>query len=606
MPKTVIAQQGDSLCGLAHANGLGDCTTLRGEAANAALMNRPDLEGELLPGDEVIIPDFQVQQVDGATEQLHTFETRAALATIRFVHGSPNIPYLNDSTLSRLNVSNYTPDRAGGPDGTAALPNSGVRMFQQDGHNDPDTFKVEITDINGAGNLDVVIEALRPQYNAAGALTGHIKFGSPGSRKLETIATKQGSSRAFRTCYLKLVTSQTDADVIADQCVLVTDMHDEGDSKVEILDQLVKASYEIPTCPQSPKCKVTASLGIGTDRRRLRLKIHVLRMFPEHEFGDSPVVPLADAERRVFTWFRRLYAQAGIGPKLEEPVHSVDPPANLVSISNDSGVRANGDGTIGFTIHSDGGPDQVIGPITPNPNDTPITTARALAALVQAPYTAVASENPARFVDPANRKSADIVITEASGKFVTIDTEFCNDSGHTIDVGVVDPFSLGSWAEPAGNNNWNAGSLQQRTALKNIKDQRNGDRTVDIIVADALSAGNRGEAMMSNHRIDPARPSIRGVRFAAFLAVIAMDGSDNNYASFPHEVGHVSAEVVHAPVLNAPTMCQMMIDGGTPVVDAADGAKRIRDGAVRYDGPPGDFNFIQRIRAEGSSLLEPW
>ena len=605
MPTKVIATEGDSLCNIAHVHGFADCTALRADAANAALVNRADFPGELLAGDEVTVPDFEEKEESGATEQKHEFQIRGRIATIRFVHGSPNIPYLNDSTLNLLNVSNYVPNRAGGPDGSAALPSAGVRQFQQDGHNDPDTFKVELTDSRGSGNLAVEIEALRPIYDAGARVTGHKKFPTP--RKLDTIATIQGSSKAFRTCYLKLVTSPTDQAQIPDQCVLVSDMHDEGDSQVEILDQLVKASYEIPSCAESPKCRVTATLPIGTDRRRLRLKMHVLRMFPEHEFGDSPVVPIADVERRVFTWFRRIYAQAGIGPKLAEPVHSVDPPANLVSVSNDSGLPANGDGTIGFTIHSNGGPDQVVGPITPAAGATPLATARALAARISAPYTATVSENPARFVDPVNRKSADIVITEAGGAFVTIDSEFCNDSGHTLNVGVVDPFSLESWATPDGNNNWNAGSLQQRTALKNIKDQANGDRTVDLIIADTLSAGNRGEAMMSNHRIDPARPSIRGVRFAAFMAVVAIDGSDNNPFSFPHEVAHVAGEVVHAPAANHPTNCQMMVTGGTPFTDSADAAgKRIRDGAVRYDGPVGDFNLIQRIRVEGASLLENW
>jgi len=606
MPTTFVARSGDSLCNIAHLHGFGDCTPLRDEAANSFILDRTDFPAEVFVGDVVTVPDLQTGDESAATEQQHHFVMRSNAVTIRYVHGSPDKPYLQDTTVSLLNISKYTADRAGGPDGTRPLPNSGVRLFHQDGHNDPDTFKVELTDDSGSGTLNVEIEALKPIYNAAGVLTGHEKFPSPGARKLATIATIQGSSKAFRTCYLKLVTDETDVAAIPDQCILTSDMHDEGDSQVQILDQLVKASYEIPSCPGSPKCKATVTAPIGTDRKRMRIKVHVLRMFPLHEFGESPIVPLTAAEMRVFKWFRRCYAQASIGPKLLEPAQSVDPPSNLVAISNDSGVTAAGDGTLGFTIHSQGAADQVIGPITPAAGSTPLTTARALAALVRAPYSASVSENPARFVDPATSKSADIVITEAGGSFVNIDTELSNDSRQTLTVGIVDTFALESWATPDGNNNWNAGSLQQRTVLKNFKDQVRGDDRVDIFVVSTLTAGNRAEAMMSNHRIDPARPSIRGVRFAAFMAADTMDASDGNPFVLGHEIGHVAAELVHAPATVAPALCQIMDSGGTEVADAFDASKRMRNSGVRFDAPVGDFNIIARMRVEGRSLLEPW
>jgi hypothetical protein len=107
--------------------------------------------------------------------------------------------------------------------------------------------------------------------------------------------------------------------------------------------------------------------------------------------------------------------------------------------------------------------------------------------------------------------------------------------------------------------------------------------------------------MMSNHRIDPQRRSISKIKWSAFLRANTMDSTNSNPFSFPHEVGHVTAEVVHAQGAAG----QLMTSGtsGTSVVG---GTKRIRDGAVTYDAPAADFNIVNRLRSEGSPLLESW
>lgn len=601
--KTVKARVGDSLCNIAYLNGFGDCKPLREEPANAYILNRTEDPGQLHPGDVVTIPEFQIRDESGGTEATHKYVRRGTLAMLRFVHGSASATVAGDATLSFLNVSNFVTNKAGTPDGNVAFPGSGVRSFNSDADKDPDVFKVEVLDIKATGDLDVELEMLKPKYDAAGKLNGHERFPGAvrGPRQLKTVASKQGFTKRFRSCYLRLVVDPGDKAAAPDQTLLASDMHDAGDSKVEILDQTVKAFYEIKTCPMNPKCRSTVVLPIGQDRRRIRLAINVLRKAP----GGDPVVPIADAERRVWTWFRRVYAQANIAPKLVQATRAIDPVENLISISNDSGLSARGDGQIGFTIHASGKPDQVVGPITPAANDTPIKTARALAALVRAPFKAEVSENPARFVDPVSRKSADIVITEQGGARVTltIGVPIANrDTRQTISIGVVNPLALESWAVPNGNNNWNAGSLQQRTVLKNYDSHvSTADDTVDIFVVDTVTGGNRGEAMMSNHRIDPQRPSTTKVKWSAFLISSTMNAGDGNPFSFPHEVGHVSGEVVHATGANA-----QLMRNGTSGTNAVGGSKRIRDGAVTYDAPASDFNLITRIRTEGANLLERW
>lgn len=604
MARTVTAKEGDSLCNIAYLNGFGDCKPLREEPANAYIVNRASDPGQVLAGDLVTIPEFQKKDEAGGTEAAHQFVRRGTLAMLRFVHGSMSNTVDRDPSLAFLNVSNYITNQAGTGDGNVAFPNSAARNFNADADKDPDVFKIEVLDINGSGELEVELEVLKPKYDATGRAIGHEQFPAAirAARQLKPKASKQGSTKRFRTAYLRLVADPADKAAAADQTLLVSDMHDDGDSKVEILDQKVKAFYEIKSCPMNPKCRSTVILPVGRDRKRIRLAINVLRKTP----GGEPVVPLADAERRVWTWFRRVYAQANIAPKLAQPTRAVDPMENLISISNDNGLPARGDGRIGFTIHAAGKADQVVGPITPSAGDTPITTARALAALVRAPYRAVASENPARFVDNVNRKSADILITEESGARVTltIDVPVANrDTGQTISIGVVNPLNLESWAMPAGNNNWNAGSLQQRTVLRNFDSKSaSDDDTVDIFVVERVTGGNRGEAMMSNHRVDPQRASVSKIKWSAFLIKTTMNAGDGNPFSFPHEVGHVTAEVVHAS--GAPN--QLMTDGGTSGANAVGATKRIRDGDVTYDSPSGDFNLIRRLRTEGAPLLENW
>lgn len=604
MPTTTIAQIGDTLCNIAHLNGFNDCTALRGEPANAFIVNRATDPGQVLPGDVVTIPDIVEKNESGATEQEHKFEKRTNLVSIRFVHGSPNLPYRDDPTLIVLNISNYVANRAGTADGSKLLPPDSVRRFNADGHADPDTFKVEVTDIRASGDIKVDLEVLKPIYTA-GIVTGHTQFPAAIRTKRElkgSLASKQGSTQCFRTCYLKLVTDEVDRDAIPTQSLLASDMHDAGETQVEILDQIVKASYEVTKCPQNPKCRASVTLPIGTDRQRLRLAVHVLRATP----GGALIVPLADAERRVKTWFRRVFAQAAVGPKLMQATRAVDPPANLVSFSNDSGLTAAGDGRFSFQIDAPGHTSQVVGPHAPTAGDTPLTTATAMAALISAPFTAAVSENPARFNDPVGSKSADIVVTASDGARVTVTLvgdPATRDTRQTIAVGRPTPLNFESWAFPAGNNNWNAGSLQQRTVLKN---HDTGDDRIDIFVVQQVTAGNRAEAMMSNHRIDPQRSSITQVKNSAFMIASTMDGTDTNPFVLPHEIGHVVGELVHAPAAAPPNNAEVMERQGTEVNNAANASKRIRDGAVRYDGPVGDFNLIARMRIEGAPLLEPW
>jgi len=603
MPRKVRAKVGDSLCNIAFQNGFGDCKPLREDPANAFIVNRANDPGQVLPGDMVTVPDFIEHSESKGTEAKHKFVKRDNFALLRFVHGSKDSSVRDDRTLSFLNVSNYVTNLAGAPDGETAkpFPGTGVRNFNDDADKDIDAFKVEVLDIDATADLTVELEVLRPTYNAAGTVTGHTRFPAGAIRTPRTLtaqASKQGATQRFRTCYLRLVVDDADKAAATNQTLLASDMFDPADpttKQVEILDQVVKASYTITKCPQNPKCKSTVILPIGTDRRRIKLAVHVLR----RTAGGALVVPLDQAEGRVWTWFRRVFAQSSIGPKLMQAVRGVDPPENLVSISDGTGNRAAGDGQLSFRINAAGRIPQVIS-ITPPAGATPLSTANALAAKIKTPFRAAVTSNPPIF--GSVRRSADIVITETGGTRVTIDQEITGDSNQSLTVGRVaaDPvtglLTLLSW----DGTNWLAGSIQQRTVLKN---HDTGDDRVDVFVVDTLSAGNGGEAMMSGHRVDPARRAISQVKWSAFIIQSMMDNSNADPFAFPHEVGHVVGEVVHTDdVENFQLMNQNYL--GSP--SAVGLRKRIRDAAAIYTLPAGNFNLVDRLRSEGRPVMENW
>ena len=593
MPSLVTAQDGDCLCVIAISSGFLNCQPLRGDPANSGLLNR-----DLVAGDIVTVPDIDPGGASGATDLRHVFVRRnAPPVSIRMTHGSPNLPYLKDLDVPVLHISNHQTTR-GGLEDAGVFPNS--FGFNPLGHDDPDTFKVEVVDPQAASPVIVKLEALRRVLLPNGTF-GHDVFpaAEQARRSLDPLECKIVTSGvAFRCRYLRLVTDDTDKAALPTQTLLATDMTDEGDPLVEILEQAVRATYSLQKCPVN-LCKVSKTVRIGDTagprkaRTALRMAVHILTTAP----GAAPVVTIAQADRRINRWVRRVYAQAGIAPRRVQPTRIVDPQNNLVAIGEPHGVTANGGGQMGFRITSPGNPTQVIGPIATVKNARPTVTAATLAALVLPPYIATVTVNPAGFNDLVGNRSADIVVTVPGG-LVTIDQEIqpIGDTRQVLSVGRPNIASLAGFG-----SDFLIGSSQQRALLKTYD---TGEDRVDIFVVQTIASGDRGQAMMHGGSIDPQRPAIEPVRFSVFVNARSMDSTDDDFVNLVHEMGHVLEDLIHAT--GARFNQQLMMGKGTTFLVSEPASKRIKERPQQFDSPAGLHRQIDRVHDKAKGLIEPF
>jgi hypothetical protein len=338
MSTQVTARDGDALCGIAIAAGFLNCNPLRAEPANSALLNRP-----LKAGDIVTVPDIRKKDVGKPTDARHTFKKKTAPpVSIRFVHGSPNKKFLDDTSLNVLNVSNYV-TTAGGVNGAQTFP-SGFG-FNADAHADIDAFKVEIVDPGAGGSVNALLEALKPVKQPDGSTQFQPITGVPdaASRTIPALKCNQVSSKvAFRSTYMRLVVDAQDFAAANGQTLLTTDTVDAGDETLEILDQHVRATYEFTRCPASPKCKAVRELPIGENPQRAKVTVQIL----QDPATGTAVATNDQARKSVLKYVRQLYAQASMSVQIVGAIRPVPAPTNLIAIADGNGANAVGGGTI--------------------------------------------------------------------------------------------------------------------------------------------------------------------------------------------------------------------------------------------------------------------
>jgi len=84
MPINHSVREGETVASIAARHGLAP-ETVWDDPANADLRERRGDPNILFPGDMVVVPDKQVKEESGATEQRHRFRTRRGTVTLRLV-----------------------------------------------------------------------------------------------------------------------------------------------------------------------------------------------------------------------------------------------------------------------------------------------------------------------------------------------------------------------------------------------------------------------------------------------------------------------------------------------------------------------------------------
>jgi len=623
-----------------------NCQPLRAVAANSAFLNRP-----LKAGDVVTIPDTDPGEQSRPTDAQHVFQAlNSPPVSIRFVHGSKDKTVANDDTLNNLDISNYVPTK-GGLNGTQGFP-SGFG-FNAQGDADLDAFKVEVTDPQGGGKAHVLLEALQPVYQQDPATlllspTDFVPFtgAEHDRRKLEFDCHKATATR-YRSTYLRLVVDDdagtSDEKALPVQTLLVTDMADglgtggpNDNDSVEILDQQVRASYAIPRCPAAApnQCKATAQVPIGTDRQRIRIVIHIFRA----NVGDGSTgiggITEQMVRKRALRWFRRVYAQAGMGPRFVSPqVDFLDPPEdNMLVLSNETGSPTFGGSTLSFTLSSSppppagSAPDPVVSiPLGTllSPSDVGSLVQNALPAGFQAQLFT----NPANF--NAFDGSCDVLITRQDGTRVSIQNETTDDALLTVTVARVNlaAVAISTGDDTRDNNNIIACMPEQRRVVRSspgtgtrldfyVLGDLTGPTTTPGVQPASLA---RGIALLVAKDLAAQFTSVAPIQWGALLASRVMDSSDNNPFSFPHEAGHVLLDTFHAHAGDPLERTQLMRNGTSGTNDV-NGSKRICDSPALcgYDAfdpaqPTAgasttlpNLNAVQRLRDKGSEVQESW
>jgi hypothetical protein len=577
LPRTVLARTGDTLCGLAIDAGFLDCGPLRAEAANSGLLARA-----LSDGDLVTIPDLALKTTSKATDQRHKFvKKNSPPISVRFVHGSPDKKYLEDLALTVLNVSNFVTNQGGAAGNKPFPPGFG---FNPDGHADVDAFKVEVVDPAASGSVDVLLEALRPVFNPDGSLKGHDPFAGvtdADKRHIDKLQCKQVRTGhvAFRSRYLRLVVDAGDHAAAPGQTLLTTDVVDDGDEAVEILDQKVRASYEAQRCPGTGgrKCRVTAELEVGENEQRVKIAAHVL----QDPVTGTAVATIDQTRTSCLKYVRQLYAQANMSLRLVGTIRQVPAPVNMFAVADGNGQRAVGGQTIQVRVQV-GTFDQQI-QITTVPNALPIDTATTLADAINKAFDAATPPVTARAVPSDNPPlvgqalgSADVLIGNPLTDNVRLTVLASGDVGHPITVGRITSTTIPDFV----NNNSHVGTIQERVLVKNFD---TGVDRVDLFIVGGLGSTALGEAFIPN----AAQAATRQPRAAMINSALVFAGTvtvkDNFHTTIPHEVGHILMDVNHAQ-----TATEMM-GAGSPVganERVVNGPKRISDPT-----PPRAINF---------------
>jgi len=648
MPTKVTAKKGNCLCGIAVDAGFLNCEPLRALAENKDFLAR-----DLQDGDEVTVPDKEVEDFPKPIDTKHTFKLKSSPPfNIRFVHGSKALPYRDDTEITTFHISNFVSNK-GGATGLTAFPTD--YGFNDDGHQDPDTFKVEVWDPAAGESVNVKLEALKPTYTAdkgTGIITptSYTPFTDAG-RKIDALVCKVVSTttgNTYRSKYMRLVVDEQDLAAVADQMLLVTDIADglgaglaaDNDS-VEILDQMVQATYIIDRCPGTPKCKVTAVAEIGgSERQRVRLHFHAFRKDPGVDImptGITADVMEQHLRRRTFKWYRRTYAQADLTPKLES-LNIIDPPAeNMFCLSHGHGnpvVAVTGAistflaraswltrqiasamttvATLEFRIKTATRDVPVV--IVFSGEETPIEAGAYIVDNLPKTFKGE-SFTSSRSTNAANH-SCDVIITADNGERVTLlDVVLSAGMGMTVQIPRVDLMKVLS-GDSDSDSSTSFLSIDMKRVLRDVP--VTDDAMYCVVVGQFSTPSLRGQAFLPAGGADlPFRPDLP-FRSSTIMAHqsssgAVLDDGDNLPYTSPHESTHTLCDLIHTKP-STPHHRTELMGTGTSVANSITATKRICDGPylvqMQKNGTTTqttlNVRMVDVLRTGAAAKMEAW
>jgi hypothetical protein len=460
---------------------------------------------------------------------------------------------------------------------------------------DRDNFKIDVMDTKVAGNViasgKVDIEILKPNKSAFNP-----------KRTLTAELHRVGASDWFRSKYLRLVVDEKDKAAANAQTLLAD--WDPSAPNVEILGQIVRAKY---TSTSGKVVEATAE--VGKNRTWINVAVHVMRKTPGND--ATGVVTTALATENINKWFRRIYAQINMAPRMVLATRYIDALENLIAISDNTGADAGGGGAKGIAfkirVKASGKADALypVGPYRPAAGDSSRKTAEALAKRInddpKIPLRARAVPNPPTLEAAITKGSADVIITDPSGGRVIIEGLTFDDPAQTVTVGRVTPTNFLGWADGTPvPRNWVVGSIQQRTVLQNYD---TGKNRIDIVVIDTFKGGgSRGQAMMPGTIYAAGKQALDAITMSAFVNAFSMKSIDNDPNNCAHECGHDLLDAIHV----SGDTTQLLTGGGTTFHYEVTASKRISELGVAFDNPA--VNIVQetRIRDKGRSVLTAW
>jgi len=570
--KKIRAKSGDTLCTIAiRDGGFLNCDALRSHAGNAS-----KLLANLKKGTKVIVPSLIKKIKIKAVGNKHNFKKKIApLPNIRFVHGSKNLPYRQDSTLKKLSISNYPSDKGGqypagpsGPNEYSTLPALPVDFtYKDDAHNDEDTFKVEVVDpLSTVDIIKVKLTALKPVY-LKGKVDSYVDFAPMDSnvadRKIEIECKRvKAGLKVFRSRYIRLVTNKADFDAIKinKQGLLVapiadgivnTDGEDSLNNQVEVLDQKVRAEYELSSCKASigPKCILKNEISVGGNSKKYRVKtaVHILAT----SRGGTGVVSLQQQRKSLFNFVKEIYAQADLSLKLVKPnIRIVNPPRNLIAVSNEVGRRAQGGKTIHIRVRIDGSDDNVS--IKTKKGHSPTATASRLVIAIRetCKVKAVVSTNPPCIGRALG--SADILVGDPQIQNIRL-TIVRADDAQAIHLGRITTTQINEFS----GHDSHVGTLHERVLVKNYD---SGKNHIDTFVVGTLHQNSFGEAFTPNKSKLKKRQPIDSMVNSIIIKGQTQLSLTHAHTTIPHEWAHILMDDSHIP---SPTA--ELITSGAPV-----------------------------------------